>query len=244
MKCTDNCHFYRQKCRDQCLVNDYFCITKCEETLASCIRDCPCQENCPEGCSKCDTFYCKCQSDEPTDEQLECENDIGQEFLDCYAKCKVDDECKRKCALEYDTQLKTCPCREGCLNGCPCPEYDCKLAFKCQDYKEQSDCYAKVYEAVAQELVKSIDILIRVQICKNQCNGFLELCDKLNFISMADWDALIKNLYESFIFLLDYCPCEKRCPNGCPCAEYDCSNAEFSNHIEDFSKLIEEKSYL
>ena len=50
------------------------------------------------------------------------------ELQDCYFKCQDDEACKRKCIRDYDYTLFNCPCRGGCLNGCPCPVFDCELS--------------------------------------------------------------------------------------------------------------------
>ena len=132
--------------------------------------------------------------------------------------------------------MKTCPCRDGCLNGCPCPEYDCELPFECQDYKERSECYAKVYDAVTHEIVDSVDTFVVEFLCKAEGNAIRSWCSMLDFES---WDNFLDDLLFSLEYPLRFCPCGKECPNGCPCAEYDCSNTDVSRRI-DFEKIINE----
>ena len=55
----------------------------------------------------------------------------GKEFYDdvytiCIVSCKPGDiDCITICARILQENLEKCPCKSGCPNGCPCPEYIC-----------------------------------------------------------------------------------------------------------------------
>lgn len=47
-------------------------------------------------------------------------------YYACIITCLSDDfECNAVCAREYDENKNLCPCKSGCPNGCPCPDYTC-----------------------------------------------------------------------------------------------------------------------
>ena len=52
------------------------------------------------------------------------ENDVLERK--CISECELsDDACAESCSQEYTESLKSCPCRENCPTGCPCPNYQC-----------------------------------------------------------------------------------------------------------------------
>ena len=44
-------------CIENCAENDYACLSQCNREYDSNMRDCPCQENCPDGCP-CPSYSC------------------------------------------------------------------------------------------------------------------------------------------------------------------------------------------
>ena len=57
---------------------------------------------------------------------LECKISFDQIYVSCVSNCQESDAvCIASCARDYDASIKTCPCEEGCLDGCPCPTYQC-----------------------------------------------------------------------------------------------------------------------
>ena len=106
---------------------DYYCLSECDANMVECISGCPCQAQCPGGCDECNSAFCKCQSDEPSNDQIECEEQASIELGDCILSCNGGQQCISTCLRAYDLQLFNCPCNEGCPNGCPCESYECPV---------------------------------------------------------------------------------------------------------------------
>ena len=92
---------------DQCYVN-------CNKDLWSCMSNCPCMENCPDGCQNCDNEICPCSDD--GDYQI-CSEYFEQLFWTCAQACDHDELCFSQCNREYSENLTKCPCQSGCPNG-------------------------------------------------------------------------------------------------------------------------------
>ena len=47
-------------------------------------------------------------------------------FVECTYECdSYDLQCQQACTSIYHEHFKTCPCKELCPDGCPCPEWEC-----------------------------------------------------------------------------------------------------------------------
>ena len=103
-------------------------MSLCDTDLARCIDACPCQALCPDGCSNCNTGFCECHTNGTSQEQVICEDEASIELGHCVNDCKSDQQCISECLRLYDIQTQKCPCNSKCLNGCPCPEYECPIA--------------------------------------------------------------------------------------------------------------------
>ena len=101
------------------------CINWCNSNYEKSVKSCPCYENCPNGCYKCESDFCQCKSPELNADFLKCEEHFELEYVDCASKCETDISCLQLCSREFDKNMKSCPCQEGCPTGCPCPYYEC-----------------------------------------------------------------------------------------------------------------------
>ena len=97
-----------------------------------CLNNCPCFDNCPNGCLGCDAVECGGSQDPCADPESDpnlglCEDEAEYRYSKCITKCAHGDyECFQDCGRVYDQELEKCPCRPGCPNGCPCPEFQCE----------------------------------------------------------------------------------------------------------------------
>merc|ERR1712131_425644 len=83
-------------------------------------------DNCPGGCTECNSPFCTCASPEQNPDYAACQSKIEELYHSCLFDCGVHDyECFAGCNREYDESLQFCPCMADCPVGCPCPTYDC-----------------------------------------------------------------------------------------------------------------------
>lgn len=122
-----------------------------------CSNECPCFEQCPQGCQDCPNPICGCANPDTNEDYITCENFyrliyrkgtfydaytpkyiivnlIHVRYMmnlfesECIIQCETgDSQCFQSCAREYSENLTNCPCQENCPLGCPCPEYQCPL---------------------------------------------------------------------------------------------------------------------
>jgi len=107
------------------------CIT-CYNDREEFIANCPCNDYCPNDCP-CPGFDCDllpphpCEDPESNPVAVMCA-DLAQSELDtCAENCFVDEKCLRQCYVRMEMAIKNCPCGEHCLDGCPCPDFNCNL---------------------------------------------------------------------------------------------------------------------
>ena len=103
----------------------------CYQNTFRCTNSCPCGPECPEGCSNsCSSSFCKCHGEPEQDvDYLICQEAAYQDYRHCVIMCQPHDQlCISDCTRAYDDNIYQCPCQPGCLNGCPCPEYECVLS--------------------------------------------------------------------------------------------------------------------
>ena len=93
--------------------------------LASCINECPCFDQCPNGCIECSSKYCACSDKENYPDFTLCNELAELDFRNCILKCSHDSACFQKCEADYSESLYECPCNKGCLSGCPCDNFEC-----------------------------------------------------------------------------------------------------------------------
>ena len=80
------------------------------------MADCPCMENCPNGCEDCPHELCPCADNGGEDYQT-CADFFEAQFWLCAKNCDHDEACFSACNREYDKNLLKCPCQVGCPNG-------------------------------------------------------------------------------------------------------------------------------
>ena len=75
------------------------------------MKDCPCMENCPQGCDECSSPFCVCASPEENPDYAICQAKVEEVYHSCLFDCGVNDyECFAACNREYDEGLQLCPC--------------------------------------------------------------------------------------------------------------------------------------
>lgn len=82
----------------------------------TCMADCPCMQNCPNGCLDCPHELCPCADNGGEDYQT-CADFFEAQFWLCAKNCDHDEACFSACNREYDRNLLKCPCQAGCPNG-------------------------------------------------------------------------------------------------------------------------------
>ena len=65
VECTTKCLTDLSHCMVECDIDDFNCKMECNKVQAECSKNCPCMENCPNGCADCDyclgiTHFCDC----------------------------------------------------------------------------------------------------------------------------------------------------------------------------------------
>ena len=124
-ECIEYCDEKQESCRSQCSRNTT-CIFQCNYEAVDCLSSCPCFKDCPNGCDDCLTPFCKCHDYETSLNYLECSDFYEGLYHECMFNCPANDwHCIAACSRELDENLKNCPCRSLCPNGCPCPNYEC-----------------------------------------------------------------------------------------------------------------------
>ena len=76
-------------CQNQCTTTE--CINSCIEDLSSCNDACPCNAQCPSGCTDCDNKLCKCDPETNEDSRV-CYKQLEQELLECLDLCTINDK--------------------------------------------------------------------------------------------------------------------------------------------------------
>ena len=112
----------------------------------------------------------------------------------CREDCSEDAFCYFECNYDATSCLISCPCFENCPNGCD----GCLTPFcECYDYENNPDYIycSELYENSYNECVVECSI-----------GDFLCLA-----VCLRDYETS-----------LETCPCKSECPNGCPCAFYEC----------------------
>merc|ERR1719197_807440 len=59
-ECEDQCYLVFLECVENCESNE--CISECNRSVTECEADCPCQTNCPDGCTGCSHPICGTQT--------------------------------------------------------------------------------------------------------------------------------------------------------------------------------------
>ena len=70
-ECANECYTHMTDCRLKC-ASQTECMIQCDLDLEKCTMACPCHENCKQGCSDCQSKYCKCSQDGAIEDKQQC----------------------------------------------------------------------------------------------------------------------------------------------------------------------------
>ena len=114
-------------CIEDCIPGDIPCTSRCNRHYAANLKNCPCEENCPNSCP-CPNYPCdeSCRDIDSNPDHVICVEYFQQILSNCIEDCIPGDiPCSNKCNRQYEASLNDCPCQKNCINGCPCPNYTC-----------------------------------------------------------------------------------------------------------------------
>ncbi|CAG5104554.1 Oidioi.mRNA.OKI2018_I69.chr1.g1330.t1.cds [Oikopleura dioica] len=119
--CNNHCQGELDICREDC--GDASCETTCNREFLLCIDDCPCGENCENGCENCPSSFCASTCDDPenNEDYLVCKDKVKGNLSGCFDFCDNSIDCHLNCSEEYTKDIYRCP------TGCPgCGDYNCE----------------------------------------------------------------------------------------------------------------------
>ena len=121
------CELEYVDCISSCSGTD--CLIECGRTLTDCTNgnysfqkffrqfvfiDCPCNLNCPNGCSGCPNLICIC-GDNPTPQNKQnletCRNEKSLDLGLCIIECNNDLGCEYACVDTFKEKYGDCPCQ-------------------------------------------------------------------------------------------------------------------------------------
>ena len=131
--CTSECLTTMLSCKDDCDTNAT-CVVECNYTGSMCLNgnvhflcflicrtkalkysDCPCMQNCQQGCEGCPNPICLCKDPLHEPDYLICKEHYETLFLTCSKDCNNSYDCILECSRKLDADLTKCPCQSGCL---------------------------------------------------------------------------------------------------------------------------------
>ena len=131
----------------------------------------------------------------------ECTEYCEQKRSSCRTDCDdFDLNCSFECDYNSIACANSCPCFENCPLGCQ----DCQTSFcVCHDYENHEDY---------------VECLAYYEDVFTLCTG---ICSETGF----DMECVMQ-CYRDYEGNVETCPCQSRCPDGCPCPFYDCPTPE------------------
>ena len=137
-----------------------------------------------------------------------CEDSCVQDLITCLEDCGGSESCIAECSRAEATCIEACPCHIDCPAGCA----GCVSPFcTCADFEDNLDY---------QECKKAADN--EAGICADECD-------------IDDVDCIVK-CYTDRVDQIKECPCQEKCPNGCPCDNYECQHGPID--ITDKAVLV------
>ena len=226
-QCRDHCSASTQQCLVAC-EGDESCRAVCYDNNARCVGQCPCYDECPNGCP-CPVFddfpeFCPTPIVPPgtctennKDEIEKCINYCYDNNWECVDSCKPGYECVDDCKQDAIECPNDCPCFANCPNGCPCGYSDCdefnpfmaavglgNRFIWCEDAALPDQRPPEWCEILwGDELEDCLDYCMKQQTsCENGCGNDVlckEKCEQQRRCCELD------------------CPCRTNCLDGCPC---------------------------
>ena len=219
-ECVTPCKEASYECAVACEKGDIECVNNCKTEEYNCKKQCPCYEDCPQGCPCphwCGTRPCY---DIFSNEKLCCEDKAMTIWLACQEECKELDPgaqplCYDICLEEYLEIFDSCPCHRECTDGCPCNnEISAENLDCCEDFSIPDPISNECTLLWEPEMLECRDhCFAQTQACINDCDYENELYD-------GEFENCRNNCTESMFECINHCPCYDLCPYGCPCDYY------------------------
>ena len=89
-------------------------IGRSRNAISTNLSDCPCNVNCPNGCSDCSNPICVCGENPTPQNQLNletCRKDKSVDLGLCIIECNNDQGCENACVETFKSQYGGCPCQ-------------------------------------------------------------------------------------------------------------------------------------
>ncbi|CAG5103666.1 Oidioi.mRNA.OKI2018_I69.chr1.g878.t1.cds [Oikopleura dioica] len=124
--CDGHCFSTFLSCKDDCESGS--CERECLFDYTDCYSNCPCYQNCENGCVECMNPICSCVSPEKDNAFYQhCIDESQKNFGKCVKACVAQEICYDACYSDFIVSSRKCPCNAGCELGCPCESgYDCQ----------------------------------------------------------------------------------------------------------------------
>merc|ERR1711935_1139757 len=140
-----------------------------------------------------------------------CVSICDDEKSKCRDGCDVDDAvCAFECSLELDNCIQSCPCFSQCPDGCS----DCTNSICVCAHPDDNPDYVNCVDWVESVYV---ECLVSCQAGDVHC---LSICG------------------QTYSRMLNECPCEDGCPNGCPCDAYECPTVDTTKMLVIWGEYI------
>jgi len=117
LQCKHFVNMRYKECANTCDIDGTSeCFDNCESSRAENMANCPCMQNCPNGCP-CENWACECSSDEAIRNATQCENLVATEAATCGKDCVGEVDCINDCQNQYWNDIQNCPCHSNCIKG-------------------------------------------------------------------------------------------------------------------------------
>ena len=235
-QCRSYCSIMTSNCVSSCYGNK-ICEDNCMDRNARCVGQCPCHEECPQGCpciSKPGENYpdfCPTVKPPPGSCRDQWKDEIEKCYDHCYNKnyqcirdCPKDNEaCYERCHIQAIQCPEDCPCHENCPNGCPCgwEDVDCSEFRPFNEMQSalgiepRMDWCSDVLPPGTPQPDPHCEILWGEEL--KDCMNYCEVLENSCISRCGGEDACEAKCHRERICCERDCPCHPNCLDGCPC---------------------------
>ncbi|CAG5104020.1 Oidioi.mRNA.OKI2018_I69.chr1.g1053.t1.cds [Oikopleura dioica] len=112
--CDGHCYAQFIACKDAC--SESSCERTCLIEYTGCYADCPCYDNCPDGCTDCPHSICTCKEPQTNNKfYQQCLDERSDELSACLKICAANKSCFEKCFSVFIEESDECPCMDQSL---------------------------------------------------------------------------------------------------------------------------------